>query len=78
MAADENNLYNGFKIFQYLGLLYIYKLLLKVSFFYPNTKFFFISKYVFVKTPTNFRKIFLKKIMKSIIILYRPQLKINI
>lgn len=61
VAADENNLYNGFKIFQYLGLLYIYKLLLKLSFFYPNTKFFFISKYVFVKTPTNFRKIFFKK-----------------
>ena len=60
IAADENNLYNGFKIFRYLGLLYIYKLLLRISYYYPNTKFFFISKYVFIKTPLYFRKKFFK------------------
>ena len=60
IAADENNLYNDFKIFRYLGLLYIYKLLLRFSYYYPNTKFFFISKYVFIKTPTYFRKKFFK------------------
>ena len=60
IAADENNLYNDFKIFRYLGLLYIYKLLLRFSYYYPNTKIFFISKYVFIKTPTYFRKKFFK------------------
>jgi glycosyltransferase involved in cell wall biosynthesis len=60
VAADENNLFNSFNIYYYTGLVYIYKLLLKLSFCYPNTNYFFISKYVFLKTPYYFKKKFIK------------------
>ncbi len=58
IAADDYNLYNGYKLFKYLGILHIYKLLLNISFIYPKTNYFFITKYVFIKCPSFFKKKF--------------------
>jgi glycosyltransferase involved in cell wall biosynthesis len=61
IAADENSLFDEKIFFKYIGLLYVYKLLLNISYLYPKTKFFFITKYVFIKCPVFFKK----KIFKS-------------